>query len=57
MTEQTSSEVAHIAGQLIRMTDNQIVQFAVRDPKAIKSVAASALTQAEPKRKKLFGLF
>lgn len=54
--EKTSPKVASMASQVAKMNDNEIVKLAVENPKAIRSIAASAWTQA-PDRKKFLGLF
>lgn len=54
--EFTSAEVAGNAARIMKMTDSQLVAYAVHSAPEIRSVAASALTQARP-RKKFLGIF
>lgn len=56
MMEQTGQAVAKIAARVLGLSDEAIANLAKTDPGAIRSLAASALTQA-PARKKFLGLF
>jgi hypothetical protein len=49
MTETTSKDVASMAARIVGMSDALIRGLALRDPGAIRSVAASALTQTADK--------
>lgn len=47
--EHTSPKIASVASRLMRMSDDEVIQYIVDHPGAVQKVAASALTQAPDK--------
>lgn len=60
--EKTSEAIGKDGAFVAKLSDAQLVTFAIRYPKRLRSIAASAWTQMpdkapQPPRKKILGLF